>query len=52
VDRVLRFVLIGLVAAGLVLTSVSLAAGGSGTDKPGKGCGDKNHTHYGQSECK
>jgi hypothetical protein len=52
VDRVLRLILIGLVAGGLLLTGVSFAAGGSGDTKPGKGCGDKNHTHYRQDECK
>ena len=51
-DRILRLILIGLVAGGLLLTGVSLAAGGSGDFKPGKGCGDKNHTHYRQDECK
>jgi hypothetical protein len=52
VDRVLRLILIGLVAGGLLLTGVSLAAGGSGEFKPGKGCGDKNHHHYRVDECK
>ena len=50
-DRVVRLLLIGLVAAGMVLTGVSLAAGHSGGAKPGRGCGDGNHTHYKQDDC-
>jgi len=26
--------------------------GNSGLLKPGKGCGDKNHVHYRENECK
>jgi hypothetical protein len=26
--------------------------GNSGLFKPGKGCGDKNHIHYRENECK
>ena len=51
-DRIARLILIALVAGGLVLGGVSLAAGQNGPNKPGKGCGDKNHTHYKQSDCK
>jgi hypothetical protein len=52
VDRIARLILIGLVALGIALSGASLAAGHSNSTKPGKGCGDKNHTHYKESDCK
>jgi hypothetical protein len=40
------------VAAGGVAFAGSGSPGNSGSSKPGKGCGDKNHVHYKESECK
>ena len=42
------FAIFSIIAAAIVLfTSVALAAGNSGTTKPGWGFGDKNHIHTG-----
>jgi hypothetical protein len=49
-----------LVAASMAVGGVAIAApvnigngpGNSGLLKPGKGCGDKNHVHYRENECK
>jgi len=51
-ERIARFVVISLVVVGVVLGGVAMAAGNSGDVKPGKGCGDKNHVHYREAECK
>lgn len=46
-------VLLGGLAFGAQTTSVSVfGPGKSGPTKPGKGCGDKNHYHERESECK
>jgi hypothetical protein len=53
VNRLGRIIVLTLVVAGVVFGGIALAApGNSGNDKPGKGCGDKNHTHYRVDECK
>jgi hypothetical protein len=59
VDRFARLVGIALVALSLAAGAVAVAGpgggnsgGNSGTVKPGKGCGDKNHYHQRESECK
>jgi hypothetical protein len=53
VERLGRLIVLLLVVAGVVFGGIALAApGNSGQDKPGKGCGDKNHTHYRVDECK
>lgn len=46
-----RFAVITLVAASFVFGGIALAGGNSGSTKPGKGCGDKNHVHYNEVEC-
>jgi hypothetical protein len=52
-ERLGRLIVLTLVVAGVVFGGIALAApGNSGQDKPGKGCGDKNHTHYRVDECK
>lgn len=50
--RIARLVVILLVIGAVVFGGIALAAGNSGSSKPGKGCGDKNHTHYRADECK
>jgi hypothetical protein len=58
--RLVRTVVTLLVAASLAVGGIALASpggggggpGNSGLFKPGKGCGDKNHIHYRESECK
>jgi hypothetical protein len=52
VERIARLVVILLVVGGVVFGGVALAGGSHGGPKPGKGCGDKNHVHYKQDECK
>jgi hypothetical protein len=53
VERIARLVVILLVVGGVVFAGVALAGNGRGGDfRPGKGCGDKNHVHYRQDECK
>jgi hypothetical protein len=44
-ERLARLVVLLAVAAGVISGGVALAANG-GSNKPGKGCGDKHHTHY------
>ncbi len=51
-ERIARSVVLVLVVGSVVFGGIALAAGNSGSTKPGKGCGDKNHVHYRQSECK
>ena len=51
-ERIARTVVLALVVGSVVFGGIALAAGNSGPTKPGKGCGDKNHVHYRQSECK
>jgi hypothetical protein len=50
--RVTRTAAALLAAACLPTAGVALAAGNSGTFKPGNGCGDKNHVHYKEGACK
>ena len=52
--RIARLVVILLVVGGVVFGGIALAGNGNGGggDKPGKGCGDKNHVHYRVGECK
>jgi hypothetical protein len=51
-ERIARLLVILLVVAGVVFGGIALASpGNSGSTKPGKGCGDKNHIHYRQDEC-
>jgi hypothetical protein len=49
--RFARTLVTALVAAGAVFGGIALAGNGGGGPKPGKGCGDKHHTHYRQNEC-
>jgi hypothetical protein len=59
-SRIVRITVTLLVAASMAVGGVALAwgphgsggPGNSGLFKPGKGCGDKNHIHYRQNECK
>ena len=59
-SRLIRIVVTLLVAASLAVGGIAIASpgngsggpGNSGVIKPGKGCGDKNHVHYRESECK
>jgi len=44
-------VIVLLVLAGVVFGGIALA-GNYGSSKPGKGCGDKNHVHYREADCK
>ena len=44
--------MIFVVGAGVISGGVGVAAGKGPGDKPGKGCRDKNHTHYREDECK
>jgi hypothetical protein len=55
--RVVRIVVTLLVAASMAVGGIAVASpgggpGNSGLFKPGKGCGDKNHIHYRENECK
>jgi len=52
--RIARLVVILLVVGGVVFGGIALAGNGNGGsgEKPGKGCGDKNHVHYRVGECK
>jgi hypothetical protein len=50
-ERIARLVVLFLVLAGVVFGGIAVASGG-GSPKPGKGCGDKNHVHYNESDCK
>ena len=51
--RVTKAVPVALATASLAVGGVAFAGGGnSGGVKPGKGCGDKNHVHYKESQCK
>jgi hypothetical protein len=63
--RIARLVVILAVAAGVVSSGIAFAGGdpahpfgigkppGHSPDgKPGKGCGDKNHRHYREKECR
>jgi hypothetical protein len=49
-NRLPRFLVIFVVVAGVISGGVALAA--SPSVKPGKGCGDKNHVHYREADCK
>jgi hypothetical protein len=58
-SRIARIVVTGFVAASMAVGGIAIAApgggggpGNSGLYKPGKGCGDKNHIHYREGECK
>jgi hypothetical protein len=59
-SRKARIATTGLVAASMAVGGIAIAQpnhgsggpGNSGLFKPGKGCGDKNHIHYRESECK
>jgi hypothetical protein len=60
-SRVVRIVVTVLVAASMAVGGIAIASpgnhvgggpGNSGLFKPGKGCGDKNHIHYRENECK
>ena len=51
-ERIARLVVILMVVASVVFGGAALAWGGGGSDKPGKGCGDKNHWHYNEGDCK
>ncbi len=51
--RLGRLIVVLLVVGGVVYGGIALASpGNSGPNKPGKGCGDKNHHHYRVGECK
>jgi hypothetical protein len=52
VERIARLVVILFVVGGVVFGGIALAGNDGGGFKPGKGCGDKNHVHYRQDECK
>jgi hypothetical protein len=47
-----RFVAVALAVTSIGSAGVAAAAGKSGDTKPGKGCGDKNHVHYKEAQCK
>jgi len=60
-SRIGRMILTLLVAASMAVGGIAIASpgnhggggpGNSGLFKPGKGCGDKNHIHYREHECK
>ena len=51
-ERFARLVVILAVAAGVISGGVAFAADRFDSSKSGKGCGDKNHTHYKEHECK
>jgi hypothetical protein len=59
-NRTARVGVTVLVAASMAVGGVAIAKspngsggpGNSGLYKPGKGCGDKNHIHYRENECK
>jgi hypothetical protein len=51
--RIGKAVPVALATASLAVGGVAFAGPGkSGDTKPGKGCGDKNHTHYKEDQCK
>jgi hypothetical protein len=50
--RITRWSALVLAVASIGSAGVAAAAGNSGSVKPGKGCGDKNHVHYRVGECK
>ena len=50
--RVTRWFVAFLVAASVPTVGLAAAAGNSPGVQPGKGCGDKNHVHYREGECK
>jgi hypothetical protein len=52
VRRITRWAAISLASISVGLAGVAAAAGNSGSVNPGKGCGDRNHVHYKQDECK
>jgi hypothetical protein len=52
VRRVTRWAAISLASISVGLTGVAAAAGNSGSVKPGKGCGDRQHVHYKEGQCK
>ena len=49
--RIVRFVLTVVVVAVVISGGAALAWNKGGSDRPGKGCGDKNHVHYKESSC-
>ena len=51
VRRIIRWVAVMMAAASISMAGVAAAAGQSGGDKPGKGCGDRNHVHYKEDQC-
>ena len=55
-DKTGRWAVAALVAGSMSAGGIAVASSGgpgnSGGTKPGKGCGDKNHVHYRESECK
>jgi hypothetical protein len=60
-NRIIRTLVTLLVAASMAVGGIAIASpgghgsggpGNSGLYKPGKGCGDKNHIHYRENECK
>jgi hypothetical protein len=52
VRRIARWAAMSLATVSIGLAGVATASGnGGGTDKPGKGCGDRNHVHYKEGSC-
>jgi hypothetical protein len=51
-ERIARVVVLFLVLAGVVFGGIAVASGNGDSPKPGKGCGDRNHVHYKESDCK
>ena len=50
--RMARWAAVMLAAASVGSVGLAAAApGNSGEVKPGKGCGDRNHTHYREADC-
>ncbi len=49
-ERIARAVVLVLVLSGVVFGGIAVASGYGGSPKPGKGCGDRNHVHYRESE--
>jgi hypothetical protein len=48
-----RWAAVMLAAASVGSVGLAAAApGNSGEVKPGKGCGDRNHIHYREADCK
>ena len=50
--RIVRWAAVMLATASVGSVGLAAAAGRSGDGKPGKGCGDRNHTHYKEAACK